>query len=128
MTKAAFLTAAESIARADGTTVDRAASRSKECLVSWFCEFVPQVLGGDITTILVPPATPSAGASPRLGAANGDDGSTDNALFRDDDPDSSEAIFDGGRMRGRIDSGVPYERVKVGQRIHIFTLTRTSQR
>jgi hypothetical protein len=40
----AFLALAQSIGRNKGVPIDRVAKRSKDCLICWFCEFVPELI------------------------------------------------------------------------------------
>jgi hypothetical protein len=62
--RATLLRLAESLARAKHVVVDRLAKRSKECLICWFCEFVPELL----VNLVVPTPAPA----PAVTSSNGE--------------------------------------------------------
>jgi hypothetical protein len=61
--KLSLLNLAQCVSRNKGIPVDRAAKRSKDCLICWFCEFVPELIIEPVTrtikmesiTELIPP-------------------------------------------------------------------------
>jgi hypothetical protein len=93
--KAALLKMAECVAQTKGRTVDRAAKRSKECLVCWFCECVPEYIVSSDARTSRPQISLSRGTSARtIQADEGEDEPTDDDLFRKEGSDGSEALSD----------------------------------